>query len=72
MENNDGNCSETDVQSLAKEQWLLNDLKDICPGCLPVNLKCQQKITLNGRFVLQINASVDIGKFYMCHMFSKP
>ncbi|CAH2043182.1 unnamed protein product, partial [Iphiclides podalirius] len=61
MENNDGNYGEAEVQNLAKEQWLLNDLKDICPGCLPANLKHQQKTILNGRFVLQINAAVDIG-----------
>ncbi|CAK1586683.1 unnamed protein product [Parnassius mnemosyne] len=58
---NDGSCRENDVQNLAKEQWLLNDLKEICPGSLPSNLKSQQKVTLNGRFVLQINACVDIG-----------
>ncbi|XP_068617889.1 recQ-mediated genome instability protein 1-like [Battus philenor] len=61
IENNDRDCKENEVQTLAKEQWLLNDLKDICPGCLPPNLRNQKSTTLNGRFVLQINAAVDIG-----------
>ncbi|KPJ02509.1 RecQ-mediated genome instability protein 1 [Papilio xuthus] len=60
MENN-AEYSERKVQTLAKEQWLLNDLKDICPGCLPQDLRSQPKTTLTGRFVLQIIACVDIG-----------
>ncbi|CAG4994612.1 unnamed protein product [Parnassius apollo] len=58
---NDESCRENDVRNLAKEQWLLNDLKEICPGSLPANLRSQQKVTLNGRFVLQINKCIDIG-----------
>ncbi|CAF4928453.1 unnamed protein product [Pieris macdunnoughi] len=57
----DNSHTETEIKNLAKEQWLLNDLKDICPGSLPGNLKDQHKTTLNGRFILQINAVVDIG-----------
>ncbi|CAH4030234.1 unnamed protein product [Pieris brassicae] len=57
----DNSHTETEIKNLAKEQWLLNDLKDICPGSLPRNLKNQHKTTLNGRFILQINAVVDIG-----------
>ncbi|XP_013140846.1 PREDICTED: recQ-mediated genome instability protein 1-like isoform X2 [Papilio polytes] len=60
MENN-AEYRENEVQTLAKEQWLLNDLKDICPGSLPQNLRNQHKISITGRFVLQINACVDIG-----------
>ncbi|XP_061718990.1 recQ-mediated genome instability protein 1-like [Cydia pomonella] len=60
-EDGSNNYSESDIQNLAKEQWLLNDLKEICPGSLPANLKSQQKTVLNGRFALQINAAVDIG-----------
>ncbi|XP_053611220.1 recQ-mediated genome instability protein 1-like [Plodia interpunctella] len=60
-EDNSNNYSVTDIQNLAKEQWLLNDLKDICPGSLPANLKNVQKTVLNGKFALQINAAVDIG-----------
>lgn len=60
-EDSSNNYSETEIQNLAREQWLLNDLKEICPGSLPANLKTQQKVTLNGRFALQINAAVDIG-----------
>lgn len=55
--------SEQEIKYLAKEQWLLNDLKDICPGSLPPNLKSLQKTQLNGCFVLQINAAIDIGMF---------
>ncbi|CAB3230201.1 unnamed protein product [Arctia plantaginis] len=57
----DNNYTETEIKSLAKEQWLLNDLKTICPGSLPANLKSQQKTLLTGNFVLQINATIDIG-----------
>ncbi|KAG6462874.1 hypothetical protein O3G_MSEX013513 [Manduca sexta] len=60
-ENSGGNLSLTEVQNLAKEQWLLNDLNDICPGCLPPNLASQTKTVLNGRYMLQINATIDIG-----------
>ncbi|XP_026321501.1 recQ-mediated genome instability protein 1-like [Hyposmocoma kahamanoa] len=60
-EDSSTNYNEREIQNLAKEQWLLNDLKDICPGSLPANLKNQLKTTLNGRFVLQINACLDIG-----------
>ncbi|XP_063537349.1 recQ-mediated genome instability protein 1-like [Cydia strobilella] len=60
-EDGSNNYSESDLQNLAKEQWLLNDLNEICPGSLPANLKSQQKTVLNGRFALQINAAVDIG-----------
>ncbi|CAG4951260.1 unnamed protein product [Colias eurytheme] len=57
----DNNYSVDEIKNLAKEQWLLNNLKEICPGSLPKNLKDQKKTLLNGRFVLQINAAVDIG-----------
>ncbi|XP_047992874.1 recQ-mediated genome instability protein 1-like [Leguminivora glycinivorella] len=60
-EDSSNSYSESDIQNLAKEQWLLNDLKEICPGSLPANLRGQQKTVLNGRFALQINAAVDIG-----------
>ncbi|XP_045774679.1 recQ-mediated genome instability protein 1-like [Maniola jurtina] len=50
-----------EIQSQAKEQWLLNNLTDICPGSLPANLSSTHKTCLNGRFVLQINAVSDIG-----------
>lgn len=61
-EDSSTNYNEREIQNLAKEQWLLNDLKDVCPGSLPANLKDQRKTTLNGRFVLQINACFDIGE----------
>uniref|UniRef100_A0A2A4JYA6 RecQ-mediated genome instability protein 1 n=1 Tax=Heliothis virescens TaxID=7102 RepID=A0A2A4JYA6_HELVI len=60
-EDTENNYTETDIKNLAKEQWLLNDLKDICPGSLPANLKGEMKTVLNGKFVLQINAVIDIG-----------
>ncbi|XP_034834691.1 recQ-mediated genome instability protein 1-like [Maniola hyperantus] len=50
-----------EIQSQAKEQWLLNNLTDICPGSLPANLSSTHKTCLIGRFVLQINAVCDIG-----------
>ncbi|KAJ8714854.1 hypothetical protein PYW08_004835 [Mythimna loreyi] len=60
-EDTENNYSEAEIKDLAKEQWLLNDLKEICPGSLPANLKGQMKTILTGRFVLQINAVIDIG-----------
>ncbi|XP_028167377.1 recQ-mediated genome instability protein 1-like [Ostrinia furnacalis] len=60
-EDSSNNYSEADIKNLAKEQWLLNDLKEICPGSLPPNLKERVKTVLSDRFVLQINAAVDIG-----------
>ncbi|XP_026756199.2 recQ-mediated genome instability protein 1-like [Galleria mellonella] len=55
------NYSDQEIKNSAREQWLLNDLKDICPGCLPPNLKDMKKIQLDGRYALQINAVIDIG-----------
>ncbi|KAM3959627.1 recQ mediated genome instability 1 [Aphomia sociella] len=55
------NCSEQELFTSAKEQWLLNDLKEICPGCLPHNLKNEPKTMLQGRYALQVNAVLDIG-----------
>lgn len=60
-QDSENNYSEADIRNLAKEQWLLNNLKDICPGSLPNDLKNVRKIVLNGKFVLQINAAFDIG-----------
>lgn len=62
-EDSENNYSEAQIKELAKEQWLLNDLREICPGSLPANLKGQMKTVLNGRFVLQINAVIDIGNY---------
>nr|XP_026501003.1 recQ-mediated genome instability protein 1-like [Vanessa tameamea] len=55
------NFNEDQIKLQTKEQWLLNNLTDVCPGCLPQNLKSRVKIELNGQYVLQINALVDIG-----------
>ncbi|XP_037973151.2 recQ-mediated genome instability protein 1 [Plutella xylostella] len=60
-EDSSNNYTVSELNNLAKEQWLLNDLKDICPGSLPANLKDQRKTDLTGRYVLQINATMDIG-----------
>ncbi|VVD03666.1 unnamed protein product [Leptidea sinapis] len=57
----DNNYNESEIKQLSKEQWLLNNLKDICPGSLPKDLKNIHKILLTGRFTLQINAAIDIG-----------
>lgn len=47
--------------TLVKSQWLLADLQDISPGCLPPNLNTQVKTTLHGTFALQMNYMIDIG-----------
>ncbi|XP_046969732.1 recQ-mediated genome instability protein 1-like [Vanessa cardui] len=57
----ENNFNEDEIKLQTKEQWLLNNLTDVCPGCLPQNLKSRVKIELNGQYVLQINALVDIG-----------
>lgn len=46
-----------------KEQWFLNDLRDICPGCLPPKLKYIEEIILPSAYVLQINSLFDIGLY---------
>ncbi|CAH0589260.1 unnamed protein product [Chrysodeixis includens] len=60
-EDTERNYSESEIQNLAKEQWMLNDLKEISPGSLPANLKHQQRTVLQGKFALQVNAAIDIG-----------
>ncbi|XP_059057904.1 recQ-mediated genome instability protein 1-like [Achroia grisella] len=57
----ENNYNELEILHSAKEQWLLNDLKDICPGSLPANLRNIKKTQLNGKYALQINYVVDIG-----------
>ncbi|XP_023942791.2 recQ-mediated genome instability protein 1-like [Bicyclus anynana] len=58
----DSGCTDIiEIQNQAKEQWLLNNLQEICPGSLPANLSSVQKTCLTRRFVLQINAVCDIG-----------
>ncbi|XP_041982113.1 recQ-mediated genome instability protein 1-like [Aricia agestis] len=56
-----GTSNIREIQNCAREQWLLNNLSDICPGSLPANINNQHKHVLSGKFVLQINAAVDIG-----------
>ncbi|XP_072944813.1 recQ-mediated genome instability protein 1-like isoform X2 [Epargyreus clarus] len=48
------------IQDFAQEQWLLHDLKEICPGSLPPNLAAAKKTVLSGHHVLQINGALDI------------
>lgn len=55
------NTNETEIKRLVEEQWFLNDLKIVCPGTLPANLKNQHKYILQGNFVVQINSVIDIG-----------
>ncbi|CAH0720526.1 unnamed protein product, partial [Brenthis ino] len=50
------------IQSNVKEQWFLNDLREICPGCLPAKLKYIEETTLPSVYVLQINYLYDIGR----------
>lgn len=46
---------------MVKNQWMLCDLQEISPGCLPPNLLSQVKTTLNGIYTLQMNFLIDIG-----------
>ncbi|XP_050347554.1 recQ-mediated genome instability protein 1-like [Nymphalis io] len=57
----DNNFNEDEIKLQTKEQWLLNNLTDVCPGSLPSNLKSEVLTELKGQYVLQINALVDIG-----------
>ncbi|XP_077284076.1 recQ-mediated genome instability protein 1-like [Arctopsyche grandis] len=50
-----------ELSRLVKSQWLLADLQDISPGCLPPNLKTQVKTTIQGTHALQMNSLIDIG-----------
>ncbi|XP_061379067.1 recQ-mediated genome instability protein 1-like isoform X1 [Danaus plexippus] len=48
------------ISKITKEQWLLNDLKEVSLGCLPSNLKKQSLVILDGNFVLQVNSEINI------------
>ncbi|XP_065183558.1 recQ-mediated genome instability protein 1-like [Sycon ciliatum] len=49
------------LQDLVREQWLLGDLRDISPGCLPAWLPQSQVGVLSGTYALQVNQAVDVG-----------
>lgn len=44
------------VQQFVKEQFFLNDLREInnINGCLPANLSQNKKITLDSKYTLQV------------------
>lgn len=42
------------------EQWLLCDLRDLELGCLPENLKSFKKLTLTGKYALQMHYLIDV------------
>ncbi|XP_044738724.1 recQ-mediated genome instability protein 1-like [Chrysoperla carnea] len=44
------------------EQWLSADLRDIEVGCLPENLKSYKKVTLPGKYALQMHYVIDSSK----------
>ncbi|XP_062530050.1 recQ mediated genome instability 1 isoform X1 [Bombyx mori] len=49
------------IQEEAKQQWLLNDLEEVCTGSLPKNISQEHNKILNGVYLLQIKSVQDIG-----------
>lgn len=63
-ENQGVRLSQTQLNGLVFEQWLLADLREIGSKCLPDQIASTQKFQLNGVFALQVNSMVDVGKPY--------
>lgn len=63
-ENQGVRLSQTQLNGLVFEQWLLADLREIGSKCLPDQIASTQKFQLNGVFALQMNSMVDVGKPY--------
>ncbi|XP_078337038.1 uncharacterized protein LOC111101260, partial [Crassostrea virginica] len=64
-ENQGVQLSQTQLNGLIFEQWLLADLKEIGSKCLPDQIASSPKFQLNGTFALQVDSMVDVGKpFY--------
>lgn len=65
IEENQGiRLSQTQLNGLVFEQWLLADLREIGSKCLPDQIASTQKFQLNGVFALQVDSMVDVGKPY--------
>nr|CAD7415285.1 unnamed protein product [Timema poppensis] len=50
----------TELHEFVLDQWRLADLRDMGVGCLPSNLTSQIKVTLTGKYSLQVESVVDI------------
>nr|CAD7441387.1 unnamed protein product [Timema bartmani] len=50
----------TELHEFVLDQWRLADLRDMGVGCLPPNLTSQIKVTLTGKYSLQVESVVDI------------
>nr|CAD7396388.1 unnamed protein product [Timema cristinae] len=54
------NIGRTELHEFVLDQWRLADLRDMGVGCLPSNLASQIKVTLAGKYSLQVESVVDI------------
>lgn len=63
-ENQSASLTQTQLNGLVFEQWLLADLREIGSKCLPDQTASTQKFQLNGVFALQVDSMVDVGKPY--------
>ncbi|KAF4532824.1 hypothetical protein B566_EDAN002675 [Ephemera danica] len=48
------------LHDFAYQQWLLGNLREMSPGCLPPNLQQQRLVVLNGKYSLQAEKIVDV------------
>lgn len=60
--NSSENYSQTQLQNVVYEQWLLLDLREVEIPSLPPNLKDHKKLIFNGNYCLQMLHVVDISK----------
>ncbi|KAK7869487.1 hypothetical protein R5R35_008199 [Gryllus longicercus] len=54
--------SVSDLQEFVRKQWELSDLRDSSGGSLPPNLQNQMKITLRGKYAVQIESVLNISE----------
>ncbi|XP_062592864.1 recQ-mediated genome instability protein 1-like [Saccostrea cucullata] len=63
-ENQRVQLSQTQLNGLIFEQWLLADLHEIGSSCLPEHVTSSKEVQINGMFALQVDSMVDVGKPY--------
>ncbi|XP_062591126.1 recQ-mediated genome instability protein 1-like, partial [Saccostrea cucullata] len=63
-ENQGVQLSQTQLNGLIFEQWLLADLHEIGSSCLPEQVTSSKEVQINGMFALQVDSMVDVGKPY--------
>ncbi|XP_013410584.1 recQ-mediated genome instability protein 1 isoform X2 [Lingula anatina] len=63
-EHQQGSLSQSQVNDLVYEQWLVSDLRDIEATCLPNNVISTQKTQLNGFYCLQVDSVLNVGSSF--------